>query len=348
MAGSTQRVCDSAHNGGAAPDFSQRRLSWRGRNARRILTYGAISGLARAESRRESLHLDAIELVSGGARAQIALRGAELRHWSVGGTPLIWQKDPAVWDETAPILFPIVGWTRGGQARVGGETFPLGLHGFARAMDFKARTVAPARVRLTLASSNETRALYPFAFWLCASYALSENSLTTTLTFKNRGTGPMPYACGLHPGFRWPFSGGAQGDYAICFSAAEEPFVPSISDRGLFLETRRPIPLDGRKLALKPALFAAEALCFLNARSRSLRFEHAEGAALTVETSNFPHFALWSRPGADFLAIECWTGHGDPDGFNGDLFEKPSMRILAPEAVAHHVARYSFSAEAPR
>jgi galactose mutarotase-like enzyme len=285
-----------------------------------------------------------IELVSGAARARIARRGAELRRWSVGGTPLLWEEDPAIWDGTAPILFPLVGWTRGGQARVGDEVFPLGLHGFARAMDFAAATVEPARARLTLSSNAQTLALYPFEFWLCAAYALAETSLTATLTVKNRGEAPMPYACGLHPGFRWPFAGGARSDYAVWFSAPEAPLIPEISRKGLFLASRRRIPLDGQKLALSPELFAAEALCFLDARSKSLRFQHKDGAALKVETSNFPHLALWSKPEAGFLAIECWTGHGDPADFDGDLLSKPSMRILAPGAIAHHVARYSFAA----
>ncbi len=282
-----------------------------------------------------------IELSCGAARAEVARRGAELRRWSVGPTPLLWEKDPAYWDGTAPILFPLVGWTRGG-ARVAGKTFPLGLHGFARAMNFAGETLTPARARFTLTSSEESLALYPFPFRLCVDYCLSERDLTTSLTVKNRGDGPMPYACGLHPGFRWPFAGGAWNDYSIWFSAPEEPFVREISPQGLFLKGRRRVPLEGQKLALTPELFAAEALCFLNVRSHGLRFQHAGGAALAVETSDFPHFALWSKPRANFLAIECWTGHGDPEDFHGDLFEKPSMRVLAPGAVAHHGARYSF------
>jgi galactose mutarotase-like enzyme len=289
-----------------------------------------------------ALHVETIELVCGAARAAIAARGAELQRWSVGATPLLWEKDPAHWDETAPILFPVVGWTRDGKARVDGQSFPLGLHGFARAMNFSAEAVTPARARLTLSSSEESRALYPFAFWLGVGYSLSEHDLTVSLTVKNRGERPMPYACGLHPGFRWPFAGGAQADYAILFSEREDPFVSQISKQGLFRESRRPVPLRGRKLALEPGLFMAEALCFLNARSRGLRFVREGVAALAIETSNFPHFALWSKPGADFLAIECWTGHGDPEEFDGDLFDKPSMRVLAPGGVAHHVAHYSF------
>ena len=78
-----------------------------------------------------------------------------------------------LWDETAPILFPIVGWTEGG-ARVGGRAYPLGLHGFARAMIFAAEALTPTRARFILESSEESLALYPFPFRLCVDYALAE------------------------------------------------------------------------------------------------------------------------------------------------------------------------------
>jgi hypothetical protein len=34
--------------------------------------------------------------------------------------------------------------------------------------------------------------------------------------------------------------------------------------------------------------------------------------------------------------MEAWTGHSDPVGFTGELIDKPSMRLLAPGATAHH------------
>jgi galactose mutarotase-like enzyme len=54
--------------------------------------------------------------------------------------------------------------------------------------------------------------------------------------------------------------------------------------------------------------------------------------------------ALWTRPGAPFLCLEAWTGHSDPEGFAGDLFEKPAMRALAPGARARHRAVYRYFA----
>jgi galactose mutarotase-like enzyme len=284
-----------------------------------------------------------IRLRSGDTVAEISCGGAELLRWDVGGEPLLWTPDTAIWAETAPILFPVVGWTRGGQVRVGGKTYPLGLHGFARRAAFQVARLAPDFVRLALDSTPETLALYPFDFRLCVDYRLEGPALSVGLSVTNRGTEPMPYACGLHPGFRWPLASGSKAGHRIIFDAREEPLVPEITSAGLFAKSRRSVPLEGHVLELTQELFAREALCFLNARSQGLRFEAEDGAALDVELGDFPHIALWTKPPAPFLAIEFWTGHGDPDGFDGDLSAKPSMRLLRPGESACHAARFTFA-----
>ncbi len=187
-------------------------------------------------------------------------QGAELRAWHVGDVPLIWHPEPTVWPDTAPILFPVVGWTRGSQVLVDGQAHPLGLHGFARRLDFAVREQWPDHVRLVASSSAETRALYPFDWELEVEHALAGPALTTRLTVRNTGAVAMPYACGLHPGLRWPFAGGEPEDYTITFDEREAPDVPVISPDGLFTRQTRVVPLDGRRLALSPALMAREAL----------------------------------------------------------------------------------------
>lgn len=284
-----------------------------------------------------------IRLADERASVEIALRGAELRSWIADGVPLIWTPDPAVWAETSPILFPVVGWTRGAQVRVGGKSYPLGLHGFARHMDFAVLEQWPAHARLGLAASAETRALYPFDWTLEVHYTLDAGALRIQLVVRNDGDGPMPYACGLHPGFSWPFAGGTPEDYEIVFGEREGSTVPVISPDGLFTRQNRRVPVDGRRLPLTPALLAREALCFLDVRSRGLRFAHRSGAAIDVLLEDFPHVALWSRPPGRFLSIEAWTGHGDYVDADGDLFAKPSMRQLASGAGASHAAKFSFA-----
>ena len=283
-----------------------------------------------------------ILLSQGEARLRVARLGAEALGWSVGGVELLWPGDPAIWGEISPILFPVVGWTRNG-ARVGGRRYDLGLHGFARTLTFEVERQEADFARLVARDDAATRAVYPFAFALAAEYRLVGAALEVVLEVENNGDSAMPYACGLHPGFNWPFAGAARSGALIRFAGPERGEVPIIAPGGLFSEEMRPIPLEGGTvLPLDDALFAREALCFLDAASRRLRFEQADGSALEMTLDDFPHVALWSRPGAPFLSIEAWTGFGDPVNFDGDLFEKPSMRVLAPGATARHSASYRF------
>ena len=291
--------------------------------------------------------MSGIRLAVDGASAEINVRGAELCAWAVKGTPLLWSPDPAIWPDSAPILFPVVGWTKGARVIVDGRLYPLGLHGFARTMPFEVLGQGPAHVRLGLVSNAATRDLYPFDWSLQVEYVLDGPVLTTRLTVRNAGPRPMPYACGLHPGFRWPFAGGAMEDYAILFGARELAEVPVIASDGLFTRRRRNVPLDGRRLALSPALLEAEALCFLEARSASLRFAHASGAAIDIALTNFPHLALWSRPAGRFLSIEAWTGHGDFVDADGDLCTKASMIHLPPGGTGTHAATFTFTGPSP-
>lgn len=269
--------------------------------------------------------------------AAISLQGAELVSWRSEGTDLIWTPDPEVWSQTAPVLFPIVGWTRNGRVRVDGEVFPLGLHGFAWQKRFELERRCENGVVLVLEEDDETFALYPFAFRLEAQFHIRPGELEVVLTAINRDRRPLPYAVGLHPAICWPLAG-STATHRILFEEEERDEVPIIAPGGLFSSGVRKLPLDGTSLELTPALMNNEALCFLNAASRRFVYDSGAGVALAVELENFPHLAFWSRPPAPFLCLEAWTGHGDPEDFCGDLYEKPSMRVLAPGDGASHRA----------
>ena len=275
-----------------------------------------------------------IELTSASARATIATRGAEVHAWHAGGHDLLWSRDPAWWAKSSPVLFPIVGWARNGHILVDGKRRPMGVHGFAAAAEFALEDQTPSTARLTLRDDEASYAIYPFCFRLTLTYALSDDRLTVGFEVENTGDRPMPYALGLHPAFRWPLAQTGREAHAIVFETPESPDVPVIVPGGLFGENRRAIPIEGRRLALTDTLFSKDALCFLNARSQSFTLEAApDGPAVTLAATNFPHLALWSKPGAPFVSMEVWTGHGDPEGFEGELSDKPSMRLLAPGAV---------------
>ncbi len=278
-------------------------------------------------------------LAHGHARATIALAGAEARSWTVDGRDLLWAGDPAIWTDISPILYPVVGWTRDG-ARIDGRVYALGLHGFARFETFAVEASGLDFVRLSLKDNPRTRAVYPFAFALALEYRVTDDALGMTIEVANPGDEAAPYACGLHPGFRWPLGAAGRDSAFARFEKPEKADVPAIAPGGLIGAGVKRVPLNGRDLPLSDALFANDAVCFLNCASRSLAFHDASGASVTMEFPGFDHAALWTRPGAPFVCLEAWTGYSDPDGFAGDLFEKPSMRVLAPGAGARHEARF--------
>jgi galactose mutarotase-like enzyme len=286
------------------------------------------------------LKSDSVVLTSESASASIALAGAEARNWSVAGRELLWPGDPAIWNQISPILYPVVGATRDG-ARVAGRHYALGLHGFASEQVFDVETALADFARLTLRDNAQTRAVYPFAFRLAVEYRLSGDALVIAIEVENPDAEPAPYACGLHPGFRWPFAGGPREGARVRFEKDERAEV-AIMVGGLIGAEKRAVPLLGRELALNDELFAHGALCFLNPASRSLRFEESSGAVIEMDFHSFDHVALWSRPGALFLCLEPRTGYADPEGFTGDLFEKPSMRTLKGGERARHEARCRF------
>ena len=164
-----------------------------------------------------------VALQSGGARASIALTGAEPLTWHAAGHDLLWTPDPIYWSATSPILFPIVGWAKDGQIMVDGQRRPMGVHGFAAAKPFTLVRQAADRATLRLADDDASQAIFPFRFELEVTYELRENSFAHMFEVRNPGAEPLPYALGVHPGFRWPFASGVQSDYALHFARDEKP-----------------------------------------------------------------------------------------------------------------------------
>jgi galactose mutarotase-like enzyme len=307
---------------------------------------GGFSSLAQNCAARDHATIDvmaramqSIGLECDDARAEISPLGAEMRRWRAGGRDLLWTPDPRFWDATAPLLFPVCGWTRDG-ARVGGVRYPLGLHGFARDEPFEVVARDADRVRWVLRDNARTRAQYPFAFELVIEHRLFADRLRVEASVRNAGDGAMPYAIGLHPGFCWPAD--ARANARIVFDAPETPEVPVIAPGGLFSARRRRVSFaDPRTLPISDETFAREALCFLDCASRAVEFHGSGGPRLRVVWEGFNHLVVWSRPGAPFVCIETWSGYGDPENFVGELQEKPGMSLLPPGAVATHAVEYS-------
>ena len=165
-----------------------------------------------------------ITLKYGNSEAKVQTKGAQIASFrGADGRERIWQADPAVWAQHAPVLFPVCGSVRDGKITIGGETYPMTKHGFTREPEFAAARLGEDFADLTLTASEETRKMYPFDFVFHVIYRLFENGFTTEFLTENRSGRPMPFCVGGHPAFIVPMEDGAKfDDYQLVFAETEE------------------------------------------------------------------------------------------------------------------------------
>lgn len=276
-----------------------------------------------------------VAITSGQLTARIAPLGAEL--WSLtdaGGAEWMTDGDPAFWGGHAPLLFPIVGSLAQDRYRLGGETYSLPRHGFARRSAFELAEHRADHARFRLSDSAETRAVYPFAFTLDMAFRVEGMTLEMAATVTNPGREALPFSFGYHPAFAWPLPGGGGKDaHRLVFEQDEPQPVRRVSrESGLLLAEMEPTPVRGRELALSEDLFRADAVIWDHLASHSLTYGADGGGKLDITFPDTPSLGLWQVPGARYLCIEPWQGHADPEGFSGDFSDKPGALLLEPGA----------------
>lgn len=274
-----------------------------------------------------------IEIAGAALSARIDPLGAELVSLlDAEGRELMTDANPAYWTGRAPILFPIVGALNGGVYRLDGREYALPQHGFARRSMFEVIEQADAAVTLRLTDNDATRAVYPFAFALDVRHAIEGATLKTTVTVHNRGTGDMPASIGFHPAFAWPLPyGRPRKAHRIEFERAEPSKLVRIMPGAVIGPADRDSPLDGRTLALVDELFAVDALVWPAIESQSVLYGVEGSPRLRIDFPDTPMLGIWTKPGAAFVCVEPWHGIADPEGFAGDIWEKPEIKRLTPD-----------------
>lgn len=249
------------------------------------------------------------------------------------GRDLLWNGDASVWASRAPILFPIVGSLAGGHYRLGGRSFPLSRHGFARGKPFEVVATTGSSASFRLHADDSTLAVYPFQFELELSFVIASSTLSVTASVRNTGSEPLPASLGFHPGLRWPLPYGAARDqHFIEFEADEPADIRRINADGLLKPEGAPTPVVNRRLMLSDELFREDVLILDVLNSRSVRYGTAHGPQLEVRFPDAQYLGLWTKPGAPFICIEPWQGITDPAGFADDFTRKPGVFTVAPGA----------------
>lgn len=270
---------------------------------------------------------------SGDLEATIDSMGAQLMSLRLGGGEYLWQGDERFWPRRAPVLFPIVGVLRDGRARSARGEVTLGRHGIARLYEHSVVSVTPSSVTYELASSEQTRAAYPYDFRLSMTYAVSGGRLVQTFEVDNTGDAALPFTLGGHPAFNVPApgcAGEAFSDYRLVFPEAWTARAPRIDEAGMHdFSQMTELFRKASVLPLSHDLFERMlTVVLLDVPGRSVRLEGPSGHGVEVDFDGFDFLGVWTAgPEAPFVAIEPWTGCATAYD-ESDVFEEKRGTVM--------------------
>lgn len=268
-----------------------------------------------------------LELSSSFLKARISSLGAELvsLHDSED-FERIHQPD-GLWNESAPLLFPIVGRMQDSCYLAGGEKHEMEIHGFLRKRDFEVESATSSSAVLSYESSLEEG--YPFSFRFTAGYKIVDNRLEISYQVKNKGQRDMYYALGFHPGLRLKKDISSYSLFPSSFT--ENLMAPSC----LSLEERRERALG----VLSHDLFDNDALVFVDVPSSySLLEEGRSYVDFFVEGFDVLTLWHWPKREEDYICIEPCTAIPGYEGRQTRLEERKDYLLLHKgEARRHHV-----------
>lgn len=243
------------------------------------------------------------------ASAACTTLGAELLSFRMaGGKEYLWQRDPAYWAKTSPVLFPYVGPVADTVA-IYGKEYKLPRHGFARDYEFEAVQQGGDFVVLKLAANEETKKVYPYEFVFTVTFRLDGPSLTVTYGVVNQDTSEMPFLIGGHPAFFCPMEEGAKfTDYMLQFE-----------DEGV------------ADLHLNYPMFDNDALLYEGLKHRTVKLVHRETKkGVRFDFPDYLSVAFWTpvKKDAPFLCIEPWNAGTLAQVPNTNLLEKKYVQFL--------------------
>ena len=283
-----------------------------------------------------------ISISSNSLTASIDTMGAQLMSLRKGESEYLWQGDSNWWPRRAPILFPIVGVLKDGEAESAEGTISLARHGLARLNQFEVVEQSPSSVTLRLKSTEETRKAYPYDFELRLIFSVSDDTLTQTYEVTNRGNVVLPFTLGAHPAFNIPVPGveaASLDQYSLLFTRSWTSFGPSITDEGLCdYATPQKLIVDSDTLPLSWELIDREkTITFEDVPDRRITLTanaetSSETHGIQMDFEGFDYLGIWSAaPGCPFVALEPWCGIADTVDTDGVFEHKPGIICLDSE-----------------
>jgi galactose mutarotase-like enzyme len=245
-----------------------------------------------------------VVLTDAHAQSRVELapaRGAIVTSFVVAGRELLYL-DPATLADPGknvrggiPVLFPSPGKLTGDTFSHANAHGAMKQHGLARALPWTLSTMHAdaARITLTLRSSVQTRAQFPWDFAFDLTFSLAGTCLTLGICVRNPGREPLPFALGFHPYFRVDDKRGARIDTRAT-RAFDNASKREVVFRGFDLEASE---LD---------------LHLLDHGSTQSALHLADGSCIDVRASSeFTRWVVWTLGDQPYVCLEPWSAPFD-------------------------------------
>ncbi|HWS00326.1 MAG TPA: aldose 1-epimerase family protein [Prolixibacteraceae bacterium] len=230
------------------------------------------------------------------------------------GIEYMWGCDPAIWNSTAPVLFPVVGGLKDNSYLWKGEKYSLKKHGFIRDNPQLLLTgITADTLSFGMDSNKETHKIYPFDFKFNIHFILEGTKVRVIHQITNTGNSVLWFSLGGHPGFRCPIHPDENyEDYYLEFESAENSSTWLLHENGTILDETAPVFSNSNILPLTHELFSKDALIFKDLKSRKVTLRSKKSKeALSVSFEDFPYLGIWAKTNGDFICIEPWLGIAD-------------------------------------
>lgn len=245
----------------------------------------------------------------------------------------IWQANPEIWANHAPILFPIIGELKNGSYSFDGKEYSLPRHGFVRHND---KIILKEKTNESLIFfreySEETLKVYPFKFQLEIQFTLFKKQLEISHRVTNVDDKSIYFSLGGHPAFNVPLNEEeVYEDHFLQFDKKLDLKTHVLNEEGLITARTTPVTENDDKIHLHKDLFNKDALVFKDIQSKKVVLKSKRsGPVLTVEYDDFKNLGLWAKPAAPYVCIEPWLGIADSEDATGNIKTKEGIIEIMP------------------
>ncbi len=263
---------------------------------------------------------------------EISNIGAELKSiLDCDNDQRLWQGDNELWEDQAPLLFPVCGCMTEDRYLYNGKSYNIPPHGFAKDSVFELESAEDKKAVYLLKSNEETLKVYPFEFELRVIYELNANKILVTYIVTNKTQGEMYFSIGSHEGYMCK---GDITDYKLIFEETQSLENHLLDGPLLNGKTENKI-LDNGALSLCDKEFKAlDTLIFVNTKSKKVTLKGKNTKkTISVEFPEIDNLLIWKEPGLEFLCLEPWCGLPDYVGEVKEISQKPAINKLERNGV---------------